>query len=191
MTSQVTLKHKFIIGMFVGLYLLVSTISTIHSVSFFALSNDTTTPLMAWTLALAFEIGQMGALAGLLILDRTNKFIVWSLFIILTLFQIQANTFYAYEHLHSFNGWTELFGINEEDAIFKKRILAFVSGGVLPLIALGFIKSLMDYIKPSDVKPVETIETKAEQPIEAPAALEAVSNTLENTNHLNSTALVN
>ena len=30
----------------------------------------------------------------------------------------------------------------------KKRVLSIVSGAILPLVALGFIKSLVDYIRP-------------------------------------------
>ena len=34
------------------------------------------------------------------------------------------------------------------EPLAQKRILAIVSGAVLPIIALGFIKSLVDYIRP-------------------------------------------
>ena len=47
-------------------------------------------------------------------------------------------------------GWIELFGLEEEEPIFQKRILSVVSGAVLPLVALGFIKSLTDYIRPEE-----------------------------------------
>ena len=46
-------------------------------------------------------------------------------------------------------GWIELFGLEEEEPIVQKRILSIVSGAVLPLVALGFIKSLVDYIRPA------------------------------------------
>jgi hypothetical protein len=42
----------------------------------------------------------------------------------------------------------ELFGLIEEEEIFQKRVLSFISGAILPLVSLGFIKSLVDYIKP-------------------------------------------
>jgi hypothetical protein len=50
--------------------------------------------------------------------------------------------------MENFQSWSELFGLIEEDVIYQKRILAAVSGAILPLVALGFIKSLIDYIKP-------------------------------------------
>jgi hypothetical protein len=137
----------FIIGTFVTLYLLVSVISTIHVIDFFKLSNPT---WLAISLAIAFEVGAAASLASIRTLDKMNKGIVWSLFIILTLMQAMGNTYYAYTHLANFQGWIELFGLAEEELIYQKRVLSIVSGAILPVVALGFIKSLVDYIKPSD-----------------------------------------
>ena len=137
----------FIIGTFVTLYLLVSVISTIHVIDFFKLSNPT---WLAISLAIAFEVGAAASLASIITLEKMNKGIVWGLFIILTLMQAMGNTYYAYTHLTDFQGWIELFGLSEEELIYQKRVLSIVSGAVLPIVALGFIKSLVDYIKPSD-----------------------------------------
>lgn len=136
----------FIIGTFVTLYLLVSVISTIHVIDFFKLSNPT---WLAISLAIAFEVGAAASLASIITLEKMNKGIVWGLFIILTLMQAMGNTYYAYTHLSDFQGWIELFGLAEEELIYQKRVLSIVSGAVLPIVALGFIKSLVDYIKPS------------------------------------------
>jgi len=139
--------HYFIIGSFVTLYLLVSIISTIHVVDFFKLSNPT---WLAVSLAIGFEVGAAASLASLIILEKMNKSIVWGLFILLTAMQAMGNTYYAFAHLENFTGWIELFGLQEEDLIYQKRILAIISGAVLPVVALGFIKSLVDYIKPEE-----------------------------------------
>jgi hypothetical protein len=136
----------FIIGTFVTLYLLVSVISTIHVIDFFKLSNPT---WLAISLAIAFEVGAAASLASIITLEKMNKGIVWSLFVILTLMQAMGNTYYAYTHLSDFQGWIELFGLAEEELIYQKRVLSIVSGAILPVVALGFIKSLVDYIKPS------------------------------------------
>ena len=144
----------FIIGTFVSLYLMVSVISTIHVIDFFKLSNPT---WLAVSLAIAFEVGAAASLASLISLDKMNKGMVWGLFIILTLMQAMGNTYYAYTHLQNFQGWIELFGLVEEELIYQKRILSIISGAVLPVVALGFIKSLVDYIKPEDDKNV-TVE---------------------------------
>jgi hypothetical protein len=149
----------FVIGTFVTLYLLVSVISTIHVIDFFKLSNS---DLLAISLAVAFEIGAAASLASIITLEKMNKGIVWGLFIILTLMQAMGNVYYAYTHLENFQGWIELFGLTEEDLIYQKRVLSIVSGAILPIVALGFIKSLVDYIKPSE----EPVQTELEEKIE-------------------------
>ncbi len=145
--SKSNLVKGFIITTFVSLYLIVSIISTIHVIDFFKLSNP---DWLAISLAIAFEIGAAASLASLIALDKMNKAMVWVLFIILTAMQAMGNTYYAYTHLENFNSWIELFGLVEEELIYQKRVLSIISGAILPLVALGFIKSLVDYIKPED-----------------------------------------
>lgn len=144
--SKIT--HRFIIGTFVSLYVVVSLISTIHVIDFFRLSNPN---WLAVSLAIAFEIGAAASLAALIALQRVNKWMVWCIFILLAGMQMMGNTYYAFTNLHDFQGWSELFGLNEEELIYQKRILSVISGAILPLIALGFIKSLVDYINPRKV----------------------------------------
>jgi hypothetical protein len=155
MYNKKKLIRGFVITTFVLLYLIVSCISTIHVIDFFRLSNP---EWLAISLALAFEVGAAASLASLVVLDKMNKFIVWSLFITLTLVQAMGNTFYAYSHLNNFTQWIELFGLVDEDLIYQKRILSIISGAILPLVSLGFIKSLVDYIKPDDDKKLEINE---------------------------------
>ena len=154
------LVHRFIIGTFVSLYLLVSIISTIHVIEFFKLSNPY---WLAVSLAIGFELGAAASLASLIILDKMNKTLVWMLFGAITLMQMQGNMYYAFVHMENFQGWSELFGLIEEDIVYQKRVLSAVSGAILPLVALGFIKSLVDYIKPQTESLVKE-EVKTEEP---------------------------
>ena len=141
------LSKNFIIGTFVTLYVMVSIISTIHVIDFFELSNP---KWLAITLAIAFEVGAAASLASIIALKKMNKSIVWALFFILTAMQAMGNTYYAYNNLEDFKTWSELFGLVDFEPIFQKRVMSIVSGAILPLVALGFIKSLVDYIKPSE-----------------------------------------
>ena len=138
----------FIIGTFVTLYFIVSIISTIHVIDFFTLSNPS---WLATSLAIAFEVGAAASLASLIALDKMSKTLVWGLFITLTLMQMMGNTYYAFTNLQDYQSWVDLFGLTEEEPIYQKRILSIISGAVLPLVALGFIKSLVDYIKPDKI----------------------------------------
>jgi hypothetical protein len=117
---------------------------------------------LAITLAIAFEIGAAATLGAIVILDRTSRWLIWSLFILITGMQMMGNMYYAYVHLENFQGWVELFGLEEEDLIYQKRILSLVSGAILPVVALGFIKSLVDYIRPSKPEDEPIIEDTPE-----------------------------
>lgn len=147
MQKENKLTRNFIIGTFVTLYVMVSIISTIHVIDFFRISNP---EWLAITLAIAFEVGAAASLASIIAMKKMNKGIVWALFITLTAMQAMGNTYFAYQHLQNYQSWVELFGLIDEEIITQKRILSMVSGAILPLVALGFIKSLVDYIKPDD-----------------------------------------
>ena len=148
-----------VISIFVLLYLLVSVISTIHVIDFFEMSNPY---WLAVTLAIAFELGAAASLASLVILKKMNKGLVWALFITITLMQMQGNMYYAFKNIQDYQSWSELFNLIEEEVIYQKRVLAFVSGAILPLVALGFIKSLVDYIKPEEEKEEEDLEAPSD-----------------------------
>jgi hypothetical protein len=120
----------------------------INSVEFFDLAHS---GLMSWSLALGFELGAAASLAAIVILEKTNRAMVWGLFLLLTAFQMMGNSYHAFVNLEDYMGWIELFGLQEEEVLFQKRILSVISGAVLPLVALGFIKSLIDYIRPSEL----------------------------------------
>jgi hypothetical protein len=147
MQKENKLTRNFIIGTFVTLYVMVSLISTIHVIDFFELSNPR---WLAITLAISFEVGAAASLASIIALKKMNKGIVWILFFILTAMQAMGNAFFAYTHLNNYQEWIELFGLIDSELIEQKRILSIVSGAILPLVALGFIKSLVDYIRPDE-----------------------------------------
>lgn len=156
------LVKGFIISTFVSLYLVVSIISTIHVIDFFKLSNP---DWLAVSLAIAFEIGAAASLASLIALEKMNKTLIWFLFLVLTAMQMMGNTYYAYTHLENYQSWVELFGLVEEEPMYQKRMLSILSGAILPLVALGFIKSLVDYIRPSDETALEVnAEVETEEP---------------------------
>jgi hypothetical protein len=152
------LVSRFVISTFVVLYAIVSIISTIHVIDFFELSNPY---WLAVSLAIAFEFGAAASLASLVSLDKMNKTIVWLLFFAITAMQMQGNMYYAFTNLHDYQSWIELFNLVEWEPLAQKRMLALVSGAILPLVALGFIKSLVDYIKPAETQ-VTLVEDKIE-----------------------------
>jgi hypothetical protein len=143
-----------IISIFVSLYALTSGVSSIHVIEFFRLSNP---EWLAITLSIAFELGSAASLAAILILDKTNKSLVWMLFILITLMQMMGNMYYTYVNLDDFKKWSELFGLSEEELMFQRRTLSAISGAILPLVSLGFIKALVDYMRPEEKKLEDTV----------------------------------
>jgi len=130
------LVSRFVILTFVLLYALVSIISTIHVIDFFELSNPY---WLAVTLAIGFELGAAASLASLVILDKTNKTLVWALFIAITVMQMQGNMFYAFTNLGpEYVTWSELFGLIEEEPLYQRRVLAAVSGAILRRLRRGY-----------------------------------------------------
>ena len=177
--------HVSIISIFVLLYIITSLISTIHSIDFFELSNSRD---MSIFLAVAFEIGAAASLASIVTYTKMNRTLVWTLFIVLTLFQIMNNVYYTYVNITDYIKWVELFGLQDLTQIEQTRIISIVSGGFLPLIALGFIKSLVDYLQPAKeenqkegqdkkedknetekfIEEINTVYNKKEKPVEKP-----------------------
>lgn len=157
------LLKVFIISTFVSLYLLVSIVSTIHVIDFFKLTNP---DWLAITLAVGFELGASASLASLIVLEKMNKTLIWALFIVITLMQMQGNTYHSFVNINDYEKWSELFNLSEEEPIFQKRILSIVSGAILPLVSLGFIKSLVDYIKPGQKEELsESNEEIKDEPV--------------------------
>jgi hypothetical protein len=121
---------------------------------------------MSIFLAVAFEIGAAASLASIVIYNRMHKGLVWALFIVLTLFQVMNNVYFTYAHLSNYAYWIELFGLQDLSKVEQMRVLSIVSGAVLPLVALGFIKSLVDYVTPNKEEEItlgENPTTKTEK----------------------------
>jgi len=157
-------KEKIIkygtMGSYLLLYVIVAIVSLISSIHFFNLAHQ---GWMSTVLACSFEIGQMACLFGALTRRKKGFDIVWIMFVILTLFQCMANTYAAYVGLTEYTSWSELFGLTDMEVMDQKRIIAGISGAILPLIALGFIKCLTDYLNNNERENTEQeVEPKIE-----------------------------
>lgn len=146
--------------------LLVAYVSISHVTTFYGLSNP-----FSWALYLsvAIEIAALSALAAVSV--RMGKF-VYVPFIIVTLIQFVGNLYFSFTYIdetsESFKEWMNMvggmfepMGIDPNDVISHKRILAFFSGGLLPLISLTFAHMLVVFTENS--KEVEVSE-KLEEP---------------------------
>jgi len=147
------LIRKFIIGTFVSIPFLSSLISTIHLIGLFNLGNH---EWMSITLAIAFELGSIASLLILTILDKINKSMVMSIFVILVIFQILGNVYFSFDYINqhllinpnwlgSFQELVSYF-VAGDQTLMKLLVSCLVSIPI-PLISLFFLKSIIDYLK--------------------------------------------
>ena len=137
-------------AMFLVPILLVAGISISHVVSWYSLANP-----ISWAiyLSIAIEIGAMTALVA-----ATNKIKggVWFMFGLITFIQMIGNIFFSYKEIDAngelFKSWMELtgpvwemLGSKANDVIAMKRWLAFLEGGLLPIISLTSLHFFTKY----------------------------------------------
>lgn len=155
---------------------LVAGISISHVVSWYDIANP-----MSWAiyLSIAIEVGAMTALVA-----ATNKIKggVWFMFGLITFIQMIGNIFYSYKEIDQngelFKSWVELtgpiwemIGSDTTDVPAMKRWLAFLEGGLLPIISLT---SLHFFVKYEGKKEEET-ETTPQVPHKYPTSTDQVT----------------
>lgn len=165
-------------SVFAVLYLIVAVISLICSTEFFKLAHS---GIMSWVLAIGFEIGAMSCLLSTLILPKKKLGLVWFMFIVLTLFQCMGNMYAAFVNLENFQDWIDMFGMTDMELIAQKRVLAGISGVILPLVALGFIRIMADVLQDGHEIEIndeeieeepKTLFCETEKPVEIPKHVE-------------------
>jgi hypothetical protein len=143
--------------MFLVPILLVAVISISHVVTWYDIANP-----ISWAiyLSIAIEVGAMTALVA-----ATNKIKggVWFMFGLITFIQMIGNIFFSYKEIDSngdlFKSWVELtgpiwemIGSDTSDIPAMKRWLAFLEGGLLPIISLTSLHFFVKYEKVNPTK---------------------------------------
>jgi len=166
-------------AMFLVPILLVAAISISHVVTWYEMANP-----INWAiyLSIAIEVGAMTALVA-----ATNKIRggVWFMFGLVTFIQMVGNIFYSYYQIDEtgklFQSWIELtapvwelMGTETTDIVGMKRWLAFLEGGLLPLISLTSLHFFVTYEKEEEVEEELKKKISLEQDV--------VKNTIVDTN---------
>jgi hypothetical protein len=161
--------------MFLVPILLVAVISISHVVSWYDIANP-----INWAiyLSIAIEVGAMTALVA-----ATNKIKggVWFMFVLVTIIQMIGNIFFSFKEIDAngelFKSWVELtsplwemLGSDPGDVISQKRWLAFLEGGLLPIISLTSLHFFTKYDRNRSEDGVDTTtnEIKKVPPITEP-----------------------
>ena len=168
-------KNTIIRTAFIIPILLVAIISISHVVKWYNLANP-----INWAiyLSIAIEVAAMSAIAASAV--RVKGISVWFIFIIVTLIQFIGNIFYSYQEIDQtskgFLAWVELtqpifemLGDDSNSIIAQKRLLAFLEGGLLPLISLTCLHFFIQYDVKQEELPVTepSIEKTIDIPIES------------------------
>jgi len=149
MKNWISRNLKNIIAIaFVIPILLVAGVSISHVTEFYGLSNP-----MSWAiyLSVAIEIAALSALAAVSV--RMGRFVYLPFFVV-TFIQMIGNIFFSFSYIdetgQTFQDWVamvgglfESMGVEKTDINTHKTIIAFFSGGLLPIISLTFAHMLV------------------------------------------------
>lgn len=155
------LLRKIIIGSFIIVPIISSVISALHIVDFYTLGNPN---WLAIALAIAIELGSIASFLTLSILDRLNKGIVWTVFIILFFMQIVGNMYFSFNYIaemvkttpgwiDSFKSMTEFF-LGEMELKNVMMYLTIIIAWPIPIVSVFLLKSAIDYLKPETVNTI-------------------------------------
>lgn len=154
--------------MFLVPILLVAGISISHVVSWYDIANP-----INWAIYLSIAV-EVGAMTALVAATNRIKGGVWFMFGLVTFIQMIGNIFYSFKEIDVngdlFKSWVELtgpiweiIGSDTTDISSMKRWLAFLEGGLLPIISLTSLHFFVKYdvSKETVVNQIqETIEVK-------------------------------
>jgi len=142
-------------AMFLVPILLVAGISISHVVTWYDMANP-----INWAIYLSIAI-EIGAITALVAATNRIKGGIWFMFGLVTFIQMVGNIFYSYKEIDPdgelFKSWVELtgpvwelMGTETTDIIGMKRWLAFLEGGLLPVISLTSLHFFVKYQKNED-----------------------------------------
>jgi hypothetical protein len=165
-------------AMFLVPILLVAGISISHVVTWYDMANP-----INWAIYLSIAI-EVGAITALIAASNRIKGGIWFMFGIVTFIQMVGNIFYSYKEIDAngelFKSWVELtgpvwelLGTEITDVVGMKRWLAFLEGGLLPIISLTSLHFFVKYEDPNSPKekkisPKETVKDEKIGIIEDP-----------------------
>lgn len=151
------------------LYLCVGFVSTLHSITFFHLANSLG---LAILLGITYEVGQASVLFGLLMTKNKDRFLPWALMFLLTALQVTANVYASFKFMVSggsmdWQYWQKsiLFGVQASSPEMYQVIISWISGALLPVVALGMTALVAENIK---LMGEEKEEKKVTEPLPLP-----------------------
>lgn len=126
---------------FAILYLATAFVSFYHAITFFHIANAI---WLSVILSFVAEIGQASVLFSILLTENKKQFLPWLIMIILTSLQVIGNVVSSFDWIIAHNdagldGFKRsiLFAVQTDDPEMFRVIVAWISGALLPVIALS------------------------------------------------------
>jgi hypothetical protein len=161
-------------------------VSIAHVITWYDITNPSS---WAVYLSVGVEIAALSSLAGIAV--SLNRY-VYIPFFIVTFIQLIGNVFFSYQYIDVtsdlFLSWVELtqplmdsWGLieNPNDLIAHKRYLAFLSGGLIPMISLTFLHLLVSFIDDNNKKKIGVV-VESEPKIEVKKKTEIIKEVIDN-----------
>ena len=172
-------------AMFLVPILLVAGISISHVVSWYDIANP-----INWAIYLSIAI-EVAAMTALVAATNRIKGGVWFMFILVTIIQMIGNIFFSFKEIDAngelFKSWMELtsplwelLGSDPNDISSQKRWLAFLEGGLLPIISLTSLHFFTKYDKNKSEDKIEIKNNPADIDINEDMSDEEYEEVLQN-----------
>lgn len=143
--------YKWLIITFIALYAGTAFVSFYHSITFFNIAN---TIWLSVILSLIAELGQASVLFSLLLTKNKNNWLAWTIMFLLTSLQVVGNVVSSYKYISVTNAIdftyfqkSVLFWVSNTNADMFRVIIAWITGGILPVIALSMTALVADNLK--------------------------------------------
>jgi len=153
---------------FAVLYLATAFVSWYHSITFFNIANE---QWLSIILSFVAEIGQASVLFAILLTKNKNRLLPWTIMIILTTLQVIGNVVSSYKFMQTSNSIdftyfkdSILFWVETTEGSMFKIIIAWITGGILPVVALSMTALVAENLHlaeeelKEEIKPQEVLE---------------------------------
>jgi hypothetical protein len=145
-----TKTERNIFSWFIIPPVIISIISAYHLIDFFNVGN---TNIISTILSLAFEISTAASLVAIIALKglkRSTRFFLWIVIFGLYTLQFIGNIFSVFSYITNESAKKMLDFFSLSDTINDHRIISYIVGGIMTIVAFSLTKIASDYIRKVD-----------------------------------------
>jgi hypothetical protein len=140
-------KERNIFSLFIIPPFIISLISAYHLIDFFGIGNIKTISII---LGFAFEMASVSSLLGIVVLKKLKtitKFFLWAIIVGLYFLQFIGNVFAVFSFITPESAKKMYDFIGLAGNVNDQRVVSYIVGGVLTVVAFSLTKIASDYIR--------------------------------------------